>query len=71
MNQRSFSKLCSAAARAAGSDAADNEPKRDADIEAELLRNAFVNFPTDAAASNCGAMLSPSRTGRNSDGEAG
>jgi hypothetical protein len=30
--------------RVADSDAADNEPKRDADIEAELLRNAFANF---------------------------
>jgi len=30
--------------RAADRDAADNEPKRDADSEAELIRDAYVTF---------------------------
>jgi len=34
--------VVTAAARAAHSDAADNEPKRDADIEVALLRDASV-----------------------------
>ena len=40
MNQEELIEHCSAAARAAHSDAADNEPKRDADIEVALLRDA-------------------------------
>jgi hypothetical protein len=41
MNQKEFAE---ALVRAADSDAADNEPKRSADSEAELLRDAFVTF---------------------------
>jgi hypothetical protein len=41
MNQKEFTE---ALVRAANSDAADNEPKRDADSEAELPRDAFVRF---------------------------
>jgi hypothetical protein len=40
MNQK---ELLEPLVRAADSDVADNEPKRDADIEVELLRDAFVN----------------------------
>jgi hypothetical protein len=36
--------LFEALVRGADSDAADNEPKRDADIEGDLLREAFVTF---------------------------
>jgi hypothetical protein len=43
MNQKELVEaLVRRAARAAESDAADNEPKRDADSEAELLHGAFV-----------------------------
>ena len=41
MNQKKF---VEALVRVADSDAADNEPKRDADSEAELLHDAFVPF---------------------------
>ena len=41
MNQK---ELLEALACAADSDAANNEPMRDAYIEAELLRDAFVTF---------------------------
>jgi len=40
VNQEELIEHCSAAARAAHSDAADNETKRDADIEVALLRDA-------------------------------
>src|ERR1700730_18344112 len=56
INQKELSKHCSAAAREAGSDASDNESRRDADIEAELLTRLSI-FP--AAAANCAATLSP------------
>jgi len=36
--------LVEALARAADSDAVDNEPKRASDTDAELLRDAFVTF---------------------------
>jgi len=42
INQKELSKHCSAAAREAGSDAADNESRRDADIEAELLTRLSI-----------------------------
>jgi hypothetical protein len=41
MNQKEFAE---ALVRPADSDAADKKPKRDADSEAELLRDAFVTF---------------------------
>ena len=41
MNQK---ELVEALARAADSDAVDNEPKRDADTEAELLRHPSTTF---------------------------
>jgi hypothetical protein len=63
--------LVEALARTADSDAINNEPTRIPILSRSYLRNAFVNFPTGAAASNCGAMLSPSRTRRNSGGRAG
>jgi hypothetical protein len=40
VNQEELIEHCSAAARAALSDAADIEPKRDADIEVALLHDA-------------------------------
>ena len=43
MNQKEFSE---ALVSAADSDAADNEPKRDADSEADLLRDAFFTLVT-------------------------
>jgi hypothetical protein len=45
MNQEELLEaLLHGAASAADSDATDNEPNRDTKIEAELLRDAFVNL---------------------------